>query len=204
MDQYSYRHWKNQFFNLNQGQKQMEDVTKWIMGGLHDFEALSESFCKLWDIDLWPTDPPDYIKAWNTTTEDVQKLFKGYLDLVGLVSKDEYLALINKFNEMNETVNDQAREISEQENIVADQKKVITHQKKEIEKQKKMVAAKKEKIADQKKQVADLKKQIAGQKKIVTAQQKEIDGQKKIVAELKKEVVGQIKSIKQLQKRASA
>lgn len=204
MDTYIYKFWENQFMNLDKGQKQMEDMTRWITGGLSGFEEFSEKFGKLYNMDFWPIETRDYIKAWETTTGDFQKLYKYYLDLMGLVPKDEHLALINKFNDINETVNDQAEEISKQVKIVADQKKTITDQKKEIEKQKKSVVDQQKEIASQKKLITDLKKEIAGQKKIIAAQKKEIAGQKKLASELKKEVAGQIKSIKQLQKRARA
>ena len=211
MEQHINKLWENQFLKLNQGQKQMEDMTRWIMmGGLSGLEELSDAFGKFWDMDFWSTETHDYMKAWNTTAEDLRKLFKDYLDIIGLVPKDDYLTLLHKYQDMNETVNDQTEEISKQVKMIADQKKIITEQKKEINKQKKIVSAKKEEIADQKKQVADLKKEIIGQKKeilkqkkIVAEQRKEIANRKKIVADLKKEVAVQIKSIKQLQMQTS-
>lgn len=211
MDQYIYKFWEDPFMNLEKGRKQMEDMTRWITGGLSDFEELSESFGKFWDVDFWSPETQDYMKAWETTTEDFQKLFKYYLDMMGLVPKDEHFELINQYKELNERVADQVIEISKQKEIVADQKQMITDQKKEIAKQKKLVADQKEAIADQKELVKDLKKEIAGQKNevskqknIVADQKEKLAGQKKIVAELKKEIAVQIKSIKQPQKQASA
>jgi hypothetical protein len=187
--------------NLEKGRKQMQDMTRWIVGGLSGFEELSESFGKFWDVDFWSTETQDYVKAWDTTTEDFQKLFTYYLDMMGLVPKDEHFELIKQYKALNERVADQAieisSEISRQKEILADQKQMIMDQKKEIAKQKKLVA-------DQKELVKDLKKEITGQKNEVSKQKKIVADQKKIVAELKKEIAVQIKSIKQLQKPASA
>ena len=204
MDQYIYKFLEDPFMNLEKGRKQMDDMTRWIMGGLSGFEELSESFGKFWDVDFWSTETQDYMNAWETTTEDFQKLFKYYLDMMGLVPKDEHFELINQYKELNERVADQVIEISKQKEIVADQKQMITDQKKEIAKQKKLVADQKELVKDLKKEIAGQKNEVSKQKNIVADQKEKLAGQKKIVAELKKEIAVQIKSIKQPQKQASA
>lgn len=188
MDTDIYKFWENQFINLSEEQKQIEEMTRWAMGVLSGFKGVSENFGKLYKMDFWPIEACDYIKAWETTTEDFQKLYKYYLELVGLLPKDEHWALMDKFNDMNETIHVQTEEFSKQAKIVADQKKKITEQKKEIEKQKKSIAEKLQEIASQKQLVADLKKEIANQEKIVAARQREIAGQEKKASELKKEV----------------
>ena len=210
MNRYFDEFWKNQSINVDKGQKQMEDMTKLIMQGLSGFEEVPEMFGKFCSMDFWSKETCDYIKAWEMTTEDFQKFFKYYLDLMGLVPKDEYLELANKYNKMDESVADKIKEISKQVKIVADQEKMITDQNKEIVDQKKRVVELKKEISeqktlvvDQKKLVADLKKEISDQKKMVADQNKEIANQKERVADLEKEIAGQIKSIKQLQSRTS-
>ena len=182
MNKYFYEFWENHLNNLDKGQKQMEDMTRWIMQGLSSFEELPRTFGKLCSTDFWPKGTLDYIKAWEMTTEDFQKFFKYYLNLMGLVPKDEHLTLSNKYKELNESV--------------ADQKKGINDQKR-------MIAGHKKEIANQKKLVADLKKETADQKKLIANQKREITRQKNLVANLKKEIAGQIESIKQLQQEAS-
>ena len=206
MDQSIYKFWEDQFINLEQGRKQMEDMTKWIMGGLSGFEILPEPFGKFWDMDFWSTETQDYMKAWETTTKDFQKLFTYYLDMMGLVPKDEHFELKKQFKELNERIEDQAiensSEISRQKELLADQKQTITDQEKEITKQKKLVTDQKELVKALKKEVAGQKNEVSKQKKIVANQKEKITGQKKMVADLKKEISDQIKSIKQLQKRS--
>jgi len=208
MDQYIYKFWEDQFMDLEKGRKQMEDMTRWIMGGLSGFEELSESFGKFWDMDFWFRETQDNMKAWETTTKDFQKLFTYYLDMMGLVPKDEHFELIKQYKALNERVADQAIEISSefsrQKEIIADQKQMIMEQKKEIAKQKKLVADQKELVKDLKKEITGQKNEVSKQKKIVASQKEKLAGQKKIVAELKKEIAVQIKSIKQLQKQTSA
>lgn len=208
MDQNIYKFWEDQFMDLEKGRKQMEDMTRWIMGGLSGFEEISESFGKFWDVDFWSTETQDYMKAWETRTKDFQKLFTYYLDMIGLVPKDEHFELIKQYKALNERVADQAieisSEISRQKEILADQKQMIMDQKKEIAKQKKLVADQKELVKDLKKEITGQKNEVSKQKKIVADQKEKLAGQKKIVAELKKEIAVQIKSIKQIQKQTSA
>jgi len=211
MEEYFYEFWKNQSITVEKGQKQMQDMTKLIMQGLSGFEEVPEMFGKFCGMDFWSKETCDYMRAWEMTTEDFQKFFKYYLDLMGLVPKDEYLELANKYNNMDESVADKIKEISKQLKIVADQEKMITDQKKEIVDQKKLAVELKKEISeqktlvvDQKKLVTDLKKEISDQKKMADDQNKEIANQKKRVADLKKEIAGQIKSIKQLQSRTSS
>jgi len=204
MDQSIYKFWEDQFINLEQGRKQMEDMTKWIMGGLSGFKPLSEPYGKFWNMDFWPTETQDYMKAWETTTKDFQKLFTYYLDMMGLVPKDEYFELKKQFKELNERIADQtieiSSEISRQKELLAGRKQMIFDQKEEIAKQKKFVADQKELVKALKKEVAGQKNEVSKQKKIVANQKEKIAGQKKMVAELKKEITNQTKSIKKLQK----
>lgn len=204
MDQSIYKFWEDQFINLEQGRKQMEDMTKWIMGGFGGFEVLSEPFGKFWDMDFWSTETQDYMKTWETTTKDFQKLFTYYLDMMGLVPKDEHFELMKQNKALKERVADQAieisSEISRQKELVAGQRQMIFDQKEEITKQKGLVSDQKEIVKDLKKEIAGHKNEISKQKKIVANQKEKIAGQKKMVADLKKEISDQIKSIKQLQK----
>lgn len=203
MEEYFNEFWKNQLITVEKGQKQMQDMTKSILQGLSGFEEVPEMFGKFCSMDFWSKETCGYIKAWEMTREDFQKFFKYYLDLMGLVPKDEYLELANKYNSMDESVTDKVKEISKQMKIIDDQEKMITDQKKEIVDQKKLVVELKKEISkqktlvvNQKKIATELKKEISDQKKMVADQNKEIANQKKRVA-------GQIKSIKQLQSRKS-
>ena len=195
MEEYFYEFWKNQLNTLEKGYEQMQDMTKSIMQGISGFEQVPEMFGKFYSMDFWSKETCDYIKAWEMTTEDFQKFFKDYLNMMGLVPKHEHWAVINKYNDLNQIAIDQKKLLADQEKEIARQKRIVTDQKKEISKQKRLVV-------DQNKLVTDLKKEISDQKKMVADQNKEIANQKKRVADLEKEIAGHIKSIKQLQSQA--
>jgi chromosome segregation ATPase len=205
-----------------EGKKQLENTVSWIDFGIGGFEDLTATFRKFCWLDWMPggKDLPDYFDTWKMAMEDYTKSYHDYLNLIGLVSKDEYLALIGKFKELKETFKSQEKEILAKDDRIAEQKKqmsrmkaTITKQKKEIENQKKIAAGQKKEllsqnrkmenqknqVADQKEQIAAQKKEIAVQKRAVADQQKEIAVQKKILADQKKEITNGLAAIKQLQ-----
>ena len=183
MDQSIYKFWEDQLINLEQARKQMEEMTKWIMGGFSGFEVPQEPLGKIWDIDFWSAEAQNYMKLWGTTTEDFKKHLTCYLDMLGWVPKDEHSELIKQYNTLNEKITDQAKEIAKQKKIVTDQKD--------------LVKALKKKVSGQ-------KNEVSKQKKIVADQKEKIAGQKKMIADLKKEKSDQTLSIKQLQKQEEA
>jgi DNA repair exonuclease SbcCD ATPase subunit len=106
-------------------------------------------FRKLCGLDWMPEvkDMSNYLDTWNLAMKDYTKSFHDYLGLIGLVSKDEHLALIGKYKELKKTFENQAKEILDRDDRIADQKKqmsslkaLLTKQKKELENQKKMLA----------------------------------------------------------------
>ena len=204
------------------GKKQLENTVNWVDFGIGGFEDLTAMFRKFYWLDWMPgvKDMPDYLDIWKMAMEDYTKSFHDYLDLIGLVSKDEHLALIGKYKELKKTFKSQEKEILAKDDRITDQKKqmssmkaIITKQKKEIENQKKIAAEQKKErlsqnrkmenqkkqVADQKEEIAAQKKEIAVQKKAVADQQKEIAAQKKILADQKKEITNGLAAIKQLQ-----
>jgi chromosome segregation ATPase len=205
-----------------EGKKQLENTVNWIDFGIGGFEDLTATFRKFCWLDWMPVVKymPDYLDTWKMALDDYTKSYHDYLDLIGLVSKDEHLALIGKYKELKQMFKSQEKEILAKNDRVADQKKqmssmkaTITKQKKEIENQKKIAAGQKKEllsqkrkvenqkiqVADQKEAIAAQKKEIAAQKKAVADQQKEIAAQKKILADQKKEITNGLAAIKQLQ-----
>ena len=208
--------------DADEGKKQLENMVNWVDYGFGGYEDLTAMFRKLGELDWMPEvkDTPDYLETWKMAMKDYTKSFHDYLGLIGLVSKDEHLALTGKYKELKKTFESQGKELLDRDDRIADQKKqmssmkaILTKQKKEIENQKKIAAEQKKellsrnrKIENQQKQVADQKEVIAAQKKEIAVQkkaladrQKEFADQKKMLADQKKEIKNGLAAIKQLQ-----
>lgn len=208
--------------DADEGKKQLENMVNWVDYGFGGYEDSTAMLRKLCGLDWIPgvKDMSNYLDTWNLAMKDYTKSFHNYLSLIGLVSKDEHLALIGKYKELKKTFESQGKEILDREDRIADQKKqmssmkaILTKQKKEIENQKKIAAGQKKEllsqnrkmenqkkqVADQKEDIAALKEEIAVQKIAVADRQKEFADQKKILADQKKEIKNGLAAIKQLQ-----
>ncbi len=99
MDKRFLEFWGNLFLNVAQGQKQLSEITKWIDQGFSGFENLQAMFRNYYGLD---EERPDYYELWNKAEADFQKSFKDYLSLLGVVPREEHVALVKKYEELKE------------------------------------------------------------------------------------------------------
>lgn len=111
MDKQFLEFWGNFMINSAKGQKQLEDMTKWMSQGLSGFDEMTAMFGKFYGLDKLGKDTPAYLKTWDKAAEDFQKSFKDYLNLMGVVPKDEHLALVRKYEDLKKKVADQEETI---------------------------------------------------------------------------------------------
>jgi hypothetical protein len=111
MDKQFLEFWGNLLINAAKGQKQMEDMAKWITQGLKGIEDLTAMFRKFYGLDRLSEGSPDYQEMWKRAEKDFQKSFQDYLNLFGVVSKQEHLALVRKYEELKEKVANQEETI---------------------------------------------------------------------------------------------
>jgi hypothetical protein len=79
--------------------------------GLKGFEDLNATFRKYYELNGLEEESPAYEKAWQKAVHDFQKSFKDYLNLMGVVSKDEHLALMRKYEDLKKKATDQEETI---------------------------------------------------------------------------------------------
>jgi hypothetical protein len=102
MDTQFMEFWGNFLLNAARSQKQLEDMTKWMKGGFTGFEELTSLFRKTYGLEKVDKESPDFLKMWAGAQENFTKSFKDYLNLLGVVPRDEYLALVKKYEELKE------------------------------------------------------------------------------------------------------
>ena len=88
--------------DADEGKKQLENMVNWVDYGFGGYEDLTAMFRKLYGLDWMPEvkDMSNYLDTWKIAMKDYTKPFHDYLGLIGLVSKDEHLALIGKYKEL--------------------------------------------------------------------------------------------------------
>jgi hypothetical protein len=104
VDRHFLEFWGNFLINAAKGQKQMEDMAKWMTQGLKGFEDLTTMFRKFYGLDNLSESAPDYVKTWEKAARDFQKSFQDYLNLFGVVPRHEHLNLVREYAALKEKV----------------------------------------------------------------------------------------------------
>ena len=112
MDRKFLEFWGNFMINAAKEQKRMEDLSKWMQQGFKGFDELTTMFNKFYGLEQIEKNSPAYISTWKKASEYFQKSFKDYLDLMGVISKEEHLALIKKYEALKEKVDAQEETIN--------------------------------------------------------------------------------------------
>lgn len=111
MDRHFLEFWGNFLTNAAKGQKQIEDMAKWINQGLKGFDDLTAMFKRFYGLDRLSEGSPDFQETWKKAQKDFQNSFQDYLDLFGFVPKQEHLALVKKYEALKEKVATQEEKI---------------------------------------------------------------------------------------------
>ncbi len=89
------------------GQKNMEDMKKWMGNGLSGFNDITEMYKKFYGLDRLPENSEQYTRLWEDSMESFGKSFQEYLNTLGVVSRKEYLELYDKCVELEKRVSEQ-------------------------------------------------------------------------------------------------
>ena len=111
MDRQFLEFWGNFMLNAAKSQKQLEDLTAWMKGGLKGFEELSSLFQKIYGLGKVEQESPDGLKTWAAAQENFTQSYREYLTLLGVVPREEHLALVRKYEELKEKVASQEETI---------------------------------------------------------------------------------------------
>ncbi len=122
MDKYFLEFWGNFLLSAARGQEQFKDLSNWMQQGFRGYEELTKLFQKAYGLDRSAEGTPDYLRAWVNAQEDFKRSFNGYLALLGVVPRDEHLALIRKYEELKEKVASQEETIRHLRILLAEAK----------------------------------------------------------------------------------
>lgn len=124
MDEKFLELWGNLLLSAARGKKQTNDVFRWMQSGFPnfndtssnkqsypDFKELSEMFHRLYGLDQLSTQSEKYKEMSDKALQDFQKSFKDYLNSMGIVSRDEHLTLIQKYEKLKAKCADQEETI---------------------------------------------------------------------------------------------
>jgi hypothetical protein len=112
MDRQFLEFWGNYLLSVAKGQKQLEDVTRWIHGGFSGVDELTALFKKHYGLEEQSRDAPESSAAWKKAGADFKKSFGDYFSITGWVSKDEYRILEEENQVLKQKIEAQEETIS--------------------------------------------------------------------------------------------
>jgi hypothetical protein len=111
MDKHFLEFWGNLFLHAAKGQKQVEEIVQWVDQGLKGFEGLTDMFHKSYGLDRLNKGTPEYGKAWREASDTFQNSLRDFLKLMGVVPRQEHLALVKKYEDLKKKAADQEETI---------------------------------------------------------------------------------------------
>ena len=111
MDRQFLEFWGNFMLNAAKSQKQLEDLMVWMKGGLKGFDELSVLFQRMYGLGKVEQESPEGMKTWVAAQETFSQSYKEYLAILGVVPREEHLALVAKCEELKEKVASQEETI---------------------------------------------------------------------------------------------
>ena len=85
--------WGNYLTAVARGQKQFEDLTRWIRQGFQGLEDLQEMFARSYGLDRLQPDTSAYKDAWKQATAEFRTSFRETFAALGWVAVEEVDAL---------------------------------------------------------------------------------------------------------------
>lgn len=102
------------------GQKQIDDMTRWISGGLGGFDDLTRMFRKFYGMDGLPPASSDHTEAWEKASENFHKSYREWLSLISVVPLGEHQILQRKCAALEEKVAARDKTIGHLRNLLSE------------------------------------------------------------------------------------
>jgi hypothetical protein len=111
MNRHFLEFWGKALLQAAKSQEQLEDLAKWYRRGFPGFPDYNQLFKATYGLDELGEENPDYFALWKKAEEDFRNSFKDYLNLLGMVPREEYATLARQYEELKEKVAEQEETI---------------------------------------------------------------------------------------------
>jgi len=111
MDRHFLEFWGNYLLSVARGQKQLEDMARWIHQGFKGTDEMTTMFKNYYGLEDYDRSNPESTSAWEKATVDFRKSFGDTFRSMGWISNEEYQtlkeenrALKNKLSAQDQTI----------------------------------------------------------------------------------------------------
>ena len=111
MNRHFLEFWGKALLEAARSQKQMEDLATWFQRGFLGCQDYTQIFRAAYGLDKTAEDSPDFLALWKKAEEDFRDSFRDYLNLLGMVPREEYDALVRQYEELQAKVGEQEETI---------------------------------------------------------------------------------------------
>jgi hypothetical protein len=103
--------WGKALLLAAKSQKQLEDLGQWFQRGFWGFPDYTQLFQSTYGLGEGAEEDADYLTLWKKAEEDFRQSFQDYLNLLGVVPREEYAALARENETLKEKVAEQEETI---------------------------------------------------------------------------------------------
>jgi hypothetical protein len=107
MNRHFLEFWGKALLQAAKSQKQVEDLAAWFHRGFLGFQDYTKLFKNSYGLDELEENSPDFVNMWKKAEEDFRDSFKDYLNLMGVVPREEYAALARRCEELEAKIAEQ-------------------------------------------------------------------------------------------------
>jgi len=111
MNRHFLEFWGKALLKAAESQKQLEDLARWCQRGFLGFQDYSQLFRAAYGLEEMAEETPDYFTLWEKAEADFRDSFKEYLNLLGVVPREEYVALARQYEELKAKLAEQEETI---------------------------------------------------------------------------------------------
>lgn len=112
--------WGKALLMAAQSQKHLEDLARWQQQGFLMLQEYLPLFKACYGLEGTAADSADFFTLWHKAEEDFRRSFRDFLNLLGVVPREEYADLARRYAELQKKVAEQEETISQLRRLAED------------------------------------------------------------------------------------
>jgi hypothetical protein len=120
MDANFFEFWGRSLLNVSKGQRQMDELNRWLGGGLGSSDSLSGLFRQIYGLESVEKGGDEYLKLYEKAMQSFQQSFRDYLRLFDVTPREEHESLVKECEVLKQKVFEQEQTIGHLKKILGD------------------------------------------------------------------------------------